>query len=1256
MPALLRFGLVEPEPIGVEIDVAPHRHRVAARHRRAEAEGPGPLRGLEGGARRDDTREKLETAVGDLQRDAAVVSDSAVAQQSEAALQAIKERVRSRPDRRLPRHPGPRARQAAREPDRAGGAARGRARRRSRQGAARDLPRGSGRGRRARSARACDVCRDAPHDREALTTIRRGFHTLKGSGRMVGLHRAGRDGVAVRAGDEQVAEGREARRRAADRVHRARAQSSFSRLGRRAQGQRRGAHRRRARSRAAPRPSRATQPDERAGSWPSPSRGRARVAAPTRRGRARSKPPCWRRRRGLRARRARSREAPEPEHRRGASTSASPESRLADAGRGASARSSARAEPFERSSSPAGLEPSRAAEPRAELEPVESRDLDAAAATLEPVAREPTARRPRTRPRPRSPTSSSAPSRSPPALFAIYIGEAEQHVGRDRRARWRASRPIRMHPVSADFMRAAHTLASSSRTTGFESLADVATALEKWLADAIDLPPEFDAHRLAAHARRGRRADRDGAVDARTRHAVPARGRDRGARGPARGPARSAPDRRGHAHQDAGRCATRWRRSPSRRPRPSVAPEPPPAPAARARPAPRSPQPAPAEAVAPAPVDARPRRSWSDGRAPGGSDRAARARRRRPARAPAKPFESGKDQRKIMDDVDRDLLPIFLDEAKEIIPRGERGRAPLEGDAPPTIRRSAELQRHLHTLKGSARMTGLMRLGELAHVLEARVNAADEVATPVAQGLRGDRGARRPLLALARAPGARRGHPRGRSRSTSRSRAVFEHQKDKPAALAMMAAAAQEKSRARRAAAGAARGARGAAARERRHDRPLRERGGRAFDRALAHRGRDGGASSARSSTSPTTSRACARSCARSRSPPKARCRARSSSRRSSASTFDPLELDRFSRMQELTRFLAESLGDVITLHQGLQKNLDETELAIHAQARLNRELQQGLMGVRLVPLGNLSDRFYRVVRQTAKELDKKANLELKGTRTELDRSVLEKITGPFEHLLRNAIAHGIETPAERVRARQARDRRDLASTRCSAATRSCSPSPTTAAGSTSRASARRRSRRGCSRPTSSCPRRSSPSSSSSRASPPPTEVSQIAGRGVGMDVVKNEITSLGGRVEIASTAGRGTTFTITLPLTLAVTQAVMLRAGQTIYAVPSVMIEQVQEYKAAALRRAHRQGRGRVEGQPLPAALAAAAAGRDRHRHAGAPDPGAAAEERRAARRDPRGRDHRQPRGRGEDHRPAALAPRRGSPAPPCSATARWC
>jgi len=97
------------------------------------------------------------------------------------------------------------------------------------------------------------------------------------------------------------------------------------------------------------------------------------------------------------------------------------------------------------------------------------------------------------------------------------------------------------------------------------------------------------------------------------------------------------------------------------------------------------------------------------------------------------------------------------------------------------------------------------------------------------------------------------------------------------------------------------------------------------------------------------------------------------------------------------------------------------------------------------------------------------------------------------------------------------------------------------------------------------------------------SEVNQIAGRGVGMDVVKNEITSLGGRVEIASSPGRGATFTITLPLTLAVTQAVMLRAGASVYAVPSVMIEQVQEHKAEAYAQIAAKGEVEWKGNRYP-------------------------------------------------------------------------
>ena len=138
----------------------------------------------------------------------------------------------------------------------------------------------------------------------------------------------------------------------------------------------------------------------------------------------------------------------------------------------------------------------------------------------------------------------------------------------------------------------------------------------------------------------------------------------------------------------------------------------------------------------------------------------------------------------------------------------------------------------------------------------------------------------------------------------------------------------------------------------------------------------------------------------------------------------------------------------MITLQQGLQKNLDETELAILAQARLNRELQQGLMGVRLVPLGNLADRFYRVVRQTAKELDKKANLELKGTRTSSSTARCSRRSRRRSSTCCATRSPTASKPAPSALARgQARDRRDRDRGRAATATRSCSPSPTTARG-----------------------------------------------------------------------------------------------------------------------------------------------------------------------------------------------------------------
>ena len=298
---------------------------------------------------------------------------------------------------------------------------------------------------------------------------------------------------------------------------------------------------------------------------------------------------------------------------------------------------------------------------------------------------------------------------------------------------------------------------------------------------------------------------------------------------------------------------------------------------------------------------------------------------------------------------------------------------------------------------------------------------------------------------------------------------------------------------------------------------------------------------------------------------------------------FDPLEFDRYTRFQELTRSLAEGINDVSTVQQSLLKNLDDADAALLAQARLSRDVQQRLFSIRTVPFGSLSERLYRILRATAKELDKRANLEIHGTQVELDRSVLEKLVGPLEHLLRNALDHGIESREARRNAGQVGDRRDRAD------------------GAPGRQRSRDRDRR----------RRRAASTSRACASArvalglfaadaQPTEaqlveclfqpgfstaakVTQISGRGIGMDVVRSEIAALGGRVEVIATPGKGTRFVLTLPLTLAVAQAVLVRAGGRLWALPAPMVEQVQQVKAQALLDIYIQRKVEWQGRTYP-------------------------------------------------------------------------
>ena len=297
---------------------------------------------------------------------------------------------------------------------------------------------------------------------------------------------------------------------------------------------------------------------------------------------------------------------------------------------------------------------------------------------------------------------------------------------------------------------------------------------------------------------------------------------------------------------------------------------------------------------------------------------------------------------------------------------------------------------------------------------------------------------------------------------------------------------------------------------------------------------------------------------------------------------FDPLEFDRFTRLQELTRMMAESVSDVSTLQVNISKTVDGATNDLHTQARLTRELQQDLMRVRMVPFTSISERLYGIARQASKELDKRVNLDIHGTSVEIDRSVLEKMAGPFEHLLRNAIVHGIEPRDLRsalgkneigeilIQIRQEGNEvvinfnddgqgLDLKRIREKA-----QQTGLFAAGD-----------------------ELTDSEVSNLIFEPGfstvQEVTEMAGRGVGMDVVRSEVAALGGRVSVTSIPGRGSDFTIHLPLTLAVTQVVLVSCGDKTYAVPSVLVEQVQQLKAQVLAAAYNEGAIMWQGQRVP-------------------------------------------------------------------------
>ncbi|WP_288381450.1 Hpt domain-containing protein [uncultured Massilia sp.] len=498
------------------------------------------------------------------------------------------------------------------------------------------------------------------------------------------------------------------------------------------------------------------------------------------------------------------------------------------------------------------------------------------------------------------------------------------------------------------------------------------------------------------------------------------------------------------------------------------------------------------------------------------------------------------------DELDADLLPVFLEEGADLFPQIGKGLRQWQLD-PQDHAVAQGLQRALHTVKGSARMAGAMRLGQHTHELETQIENMVHAGTTTPAAFD-------ELLA-----------------NYDQALLLFE-QLQQPAqapvdAPVEAAPAPPEQG-----------GARTPLVRVRADilDRVVNQAGEVSITRSRLENG-VGSLKGALSDFSDNLDRL-----RRQMREIEMQAESQIASRLSIAGEreFDPLEFDRFTRLQELTRMMAESVNDVEAFHESLSRTVDSAAEDLAAQQRMTRDLQRDLMRVRMVPFASLSERLFRVARQTAKELEKRVNLDIRGGGVEIDRSVLEQMAAPFEHLLRNAIVHGIEARSERAGAGKGETGEVLVQVAQHGNEVAIGFSDDGAGLDLDRIRAKARAL-GLVAQDAVVSDHDAAELIFEPGFSTADMLTELAGRGVGMDVVRSEAHALGGRVAVESTPGQGTRFSIHLPLTLAVAQVVLVSAAGRTHALPSTLVEQVLQVRDSDLLAAQAAGTIAAGGQP---------------------------------------------------------------------------
>ena len=516
------------------------------------------------------------------------------------------------------------------------------------------------------------------------------------------------------------------------------------------------------------------------------------------------------------------------------------------------------------------------------------------------------------------------------------------------------------------------------------------------------------------------------------------------------------------------------------------------------------------------------------------------------------------------DALDAELLPVFLEEGAELLTLLGRSLQHWSQE-PDQPQFRAQVLRVLHTLKGSARLAGGLRLGELAHRMESTVEALDLAYAPMSAALD-------PCLqefeqikthfdALAEWP------------------SLNEPETHTPALYSAGPSSAPTPTPTPMPSASSAAAMAAAAPIRRASPKQLVRVRAQTLDRLIDQAG-EVMISRARADGHVTQMRGALGDLGRSLERLRQQLRDMElqvelqmqsglTQPQDAGAAFDPLELDRFTRVQEVTRMMAESVNDVETMQHRLQSSVDGALEDLFTQGRRAKQLTYDLLRMRLLEFESLSDRLYAVVRQAAKGAGKQVRLDIVGGTIEIDRGVLERMTPAFEHLLRNAVAHGIE-PAD---VRLAAGKPAVGSLSITLQQDGSDVSVIFADDGGGLQLEKIRARAQASGLLAPDQTLSLDEAAQLRFVPgfsTADEVTELAGRGIGLDVVLSEVSTIGGRIETYSRPGLGTGFTVVFPLTTAVTQVVMLRMGTLTIGVPANLLETVLRVPRATLDQAY--------------------------------------------------------------------------------------